>query len=744
VSDASNANVNRYVVTVAVLAMLAVAGIGWQQPGSHSPTMTVIFALCFVVVGFLPVPIPRGRELYLFRFDEAVTVPMVLALAGTDATAAAALGTIISLLIARVEAVKVVFNTALTVIGVSTCSAIVTLIAGESRPGPSGLAVAGVVLGMFAAFVVTEVLMAGILSRAGGARSTWQLVWDDVPMRGVMSSSNIAVGLLLVLPAFEAPWLLVGTLLPLLVLHSAYRAHVERAYEDEHLSNIRTYAHGLMESLRVEDAAMGLVRSARELVGADRVELRIRGHRFAFVSGHREEGPVDTAELPTMPARRATDIVLQMRGRSDLDATLTVRSSRTNVGETAFTDRERILLDMLSRQAQIGLDNAMLFQRVTAEKTTLAQIFEHSTEGLLVVAEDGTVVTWNPAMTVITGFSEHQMTGSPIGLLAPGLADIAAEGTAGQLEARITTNGGQSREISAAYAPIPPTDSGDQTQRMSVVVVNDVTSRSEAERLKNDFVATVSHELRTPLTAIKGFVETMRRDDIVVSPTRFPLFLEIMNEQTDRLDRLISDLLDVSAIESGRPIKLDPQPTDLREVVDMTVEVFRAARPSAEVEIECEPGLVVWVDPHRLQQVLTNLLDNSFKHAGPVDPIEIVCRTNNHARAAGEPASVQVLVRDCGPGIAEADLESIFDRFFFTSDSVTRYGGGAGLGLFICRQLVEAMNGRISCHSEIGVGATFTIDLPGSDGSPRARSGIAPSVLELDVELDPGVDGAAG
>jgi signal transduction histidine kinase len=238
------------------------------------------------------------------------------------------------------------------------------------------------------------------------------------------------------------------------------------------------------------------------------------------------------------------------------------------------------------------------------------------------------------------------------------------------------------------------------------VVVHDVTVEQETERLKDDFVATVSHELRTPLTAIKGFLDTMRRDDIELGDAQVRMFLQIMGEQADRLERLIGDLLDMSAIESGRPLEVDVTPVDLTATLHRSIVAFEVARPNATVTFdESSLGLVVQANPQRLEQVLTNLLDNALKHGGSDTPIEVGIRQLDDGSGA-------VTIADHGPGISIADQRRIFERFFVTSNSVTRTGGGAGLGLYICRILVDAMGGEIGVHSTIGEGTTFSVSMP--------------------------------
>jgi signal transduction histidine kinase len=189
-----------------------------------------------------------------------------------------------------------------------------------------------------------------------------------------------------------------------------------------------------------------------------------------------------------------------------------------------------------------------------------------------------------------------------------------------------------------------------------------------------------------------------------------------MGEQADRLERLIGDLLDMSAIESGRPLEVDRTPVDLSTTVRRAITTFEAARPDARVTFADLPmGLVVDADTQRLEQVVTNLLDNALKHGGRDGMITVRIEQTGDGSCA-------IAVEDEGPGISAVDQRRIFERFFVTSDSVTRTGGGAGLGLYICNRLISAMDGEIMVDSSVGDGTTFRVSLPVIAASlPRDR-----------------------
>jgi signal transduction histidine kinase len=228
----------------------------------------------------------------------------------------------------------------------------------------------------------------------------------------------------------------------------------------------------------------------------------------------------------------------------------------------------------------------------------------------------------------------------------------------------------------------------------------------ELDQMKSDFVAITSHELRTPLAAIRGFVNTLVRRIDQLSAEEVREFLTIVDHQTDRLIHLVEDLLVVSKIEAGK-LGFDPRPVDASTLLASVVHGLgdRAARVRIQVP---EPVPTFVADPNRVGQILTNLLENALKFS----PVEASVRLG----AVVEPGDGRELVRfdvtDEGVGIAPEDLEAIFDRFHQTEAASTREAEGTGLGLYITRKLVEAMEGTISVASEVGRGSTFTVRLP--------------------------------
>jgi signal transduction histidine kinase len=226
---------------------------------------------------------------------------------------------------------------------------------------------------------------------------------------------------------------------------------------------------------------------------------------------------------------------------------------------------------------------------------------------------------------------------------------------------------------------------------------------TEMNQLKDDFVASVSHELRTPLTSIRGYVGTLLRPDANFGAEEEREFLEIIDRQSNRLHRLIEDLLAVSRLES------DSEPTNasLVSIADLTVEVVDELRSKAEehvLRLDLEGVPLIRTDQGKVHQILGNLIDNAFKYTPEGTTITVTARP--------EGGGVVVTIADEGPGIDADVQERIFDRFYQVDQSSTRAVGGAGLGLYICRRTAEAIGGRVWLERSDEHGSIFSLWLP--------------------------------
>jgi two-component system, OmpR family, phosphate regulon sensor histidine kinase PhoR len=255
----------------------------------------------------------------------------------------------------------------------------------------------------------------------------------------------------------------------------------------------------------------------------------------------------------------------------------------------------------------------------------------------------------------------------------------------------------QRLRLYSAPTPLPAAD-----EHGRVLVLHDATQESEAERLRSALVATVSHELRSPLTVIKGYADSLLNVGPWDAATEQE-FLQVIVESADRLAELVDNLLDAARLESGT-LRLEREPLRLEPIARRLVEQRRTLAPLHQFALTVdEPLPLAEGDPRRIEQILANLLDNAVKYAPDGGPITVRI-------AAGE--RITVAVSDSGIGIEAEQLPKIAERFYRVENNQTRLVRGTGLGLFICRSLVEAHGGQLRVASTFGAGSTFSFDIP--------------------------------
>ncbi|HZB93698.1 MAG TPA: ATP-binding protein [Stellaceae bacterium] len=274
------------------------------------------------------------------------------------------------------------------------------------------------------------------------------------------------------------------------------------------------------------------------------------------------------------------------------------------------------------------------------------------------------------------------------------------------------------RHLSARFAALQPHTSEGAA---ALLTLHDLTAAKRSERLRADFVANASHELRTPLASLIGFIETLRgpaHDDAAARDH----FLGIMAEQSQRMKRLVDDLLSLSRIEMNEhrpPTERVDLERVLRTVADLLDQRSMARDMRITLELPAAP-VEVQGDPDELAQVFQNLLDNAIKYGRPGTPIEVSARPSPRflpgARPGDRPAVVAVAVRDHGDGIPREHLPRLTERFYRVDAARSRELGGTGLGLAIVKHIVNRHRGALDIESELGHGSIFTVHLPQAPG----------------------------
>lgn len=330
--------------------------------------------------------------------------------------------------------------------------------------------------------------------------------------------------------------------------------------------------------------------------------------------------------------------------------------------------------------------------------------------GVFQTDTEGRVLYTNPLWQEITGLTHEESLGEDwMEGVAPDDREavvrawqtFVCEGYTFSLEFRFCTKRGEARWVQTRIATLY-TDSGEL--QGYVGTVEDITERQAIDQLKNEFVSVVSHELRTPLTSIRGSLGLLASGRLGTLQEKGRRMLDIAVANTDRLVRLINDILDIERIQSGK-VAMQKQRCDAADLMNQAVEELRVMAEKAEVRLLVTPQAAqLWADPDRVVQILTNLLSNAIKFS-PVG-------TTVWLSAEPQEGHLRFAVKDQGRGIPADKLESIFERFQQVDASDSREKGGTGLGLAICHCIVQQHGGRIWVESTIGEGSTFFFTLP--------------------------------
>ncbi len=345
-------------------------------------------------------------------------------------------------------------------------------------------------------------------------------------------------------------------------------------------------------------------------------------------------------------------------------------------------------------------------QALTSESSKLSAVLQQMTDGVVIVDAGGQVQLVNAAAERMFGIKEESSLGRS-------LAEVLRHFQLVELWQR-SRESGELQEInlelgmkrlSMQGVAIPL---GKALPGSTLLLFQDVTRLRQLETMRRDFVSNISHELRTPLASLKALTETLQ-DSALEDPPAARRFLQRMETEVDSLSLMVSELLELVRIESGR-VPLQYQPLAPIALLTSAVERLRlqAERAGLGLEIDCPEDLPnVLADPPRMEQVVVNLLHNAIKFTPSGGKISLSARLQEEANAG---MTILFSVRDTGVGISPDDLPRIFERFYKADRA--RSGGGTGLGLAIARHLVEAHGGKIRAESVLGKGSTFTFTLP--------------------------------
>ena len=395
-------------------------------------------------------------------------------------------------------------------------------------------------------------------------------------------------------------------------------------------------------------------------------------------------------------------ISVPLRARNQPLGALTV--ARTGRGATYGADDLALVEDLATRIA-LALDRGRLYREVE-QRADAARVLEHVGDAIILLDRNGTIRLWNPAAEAITSIDAKSVLGQSAAKAIPGWQNavetvpVMSSPDPGHEEVVIP--------IDTARGERWISISGVRFFGGTVYAFRDLTDVRQLDEIKADFIATASHELRTPLAAVYGAAQTLLRHDFALDETGRERFVSMIAEESERLGRIVNEILLANQLDADR-VNLEVEPFDPAELVERVVEATRAyAPPSVTLEARTDGELPrLSADLDKARQVLVNLVENAIKYSPEGGHVEV--------EASEHDGAVRFSVRDEGLGIAPEDQDLIFEKFYRADPHMIRGVGGTGLGLYICKELVSRMGGRIWVEPNGDKGSTFLFELQTTD-----------------------------
>jgi len=404
------------------------------------------------------------------------------------------------------------------------------------------------------------------------------------------------------------------------------------------------------------------------------------------------------------PIARITGIMNRLAA-GNLELDVSTVNQKNEIGEMARAVE-------VFRNTAIEREKSDLALKESGER--LGAVVDHIFDGIIIINQDGTIQSINPAAINMFGHPESDLVGKNINMLMPEPYHSAHDGyLSAYLSSGVSGIIGVGREViglrhNGVSFPLhlQIADLNLSAGRFFLGVVRDLTEQKEADRAKTEFVSTVSHELRTPLTSIKGSLGLVRSGAIGDIPEKLRSMIDIAYQNSDRLVLLINDILDMEKIKAGK-MDYTMESIDLASLIEEAIEANKGYGDEHNVTFikgAFDTDAQIHGDKGRLIQVLSNLMSNAAKFSPDGEQVEMSITRNN--------GTVRVAVKDHGPGIPETFRKSIFQQFSQADSSDIRTKGGTGLGLSITKVIVEHHGGSIGFDTKTGEGSTFFFDLP--------------------------------
>ncbi len=385
-----------------------------------------------------------------------------------------------------------------------------------------------------------------------------------------------------------------------------------------------------------------------------------------------------------------------------------------------YTGRDLALAEEVGRRAGVALDNARLYNETQQARNQLEIILQGVADGIIVYDKDSRIIYANEAAARMTGYTSVQDLLQARPLEPTRRFEITDEQgkpfqldrlthrrvLAGEREVQATIGytrkaGGRPERWSLVKSS--PIYDGQGEVLFVITITHDITELVLAEQRKDEFISMASHELKTPVTSLKGFTYVLQRRLRGQGDAQGLHYLGRIDAQLDKLNKLVSDLLDISRMQTGK-LEFQRAAFDLDALISETVENVQVAAPTHRIRIQGKAEVQVFGDKDRIGQVVINLLTNAIKYSPQADRVVV------HVSRDAEWAILRV--QDFGIGIDEAHQRKIFERFYQVTDPEEKTYPGLGIGLHISKEIIELHQGRIEVQSRKGQGATFSVFLP--------------------------------
>jgi len=734
-------SVRGYIIGIGIAGMLAATVFALAVDPAWPPReFWLLVGLSFASV-MLPVRFQRSDGAQGFTLETGVFVALLLSSPIGFIPIMLVAASLVGHLIRSRDLRKIFFNAGRVGLETSAGSiaflvvAPVTVSAGDVR------SVAAAVVAVLVVEVVSITSMSELFRRLEGLPRV--TAFREVSMLSVFTGlGNVAYGIVLGFVITRS--LLVATLsgFMMLGLYFGYRGYASAVSREHYSERLNELTRSMLD-IGDESGFPAFLSRLMNVFGASEGALALdhpRALRISATSGSVqptfEIGPELDRTLRRLTTTSGPVFDRDGEGGADRlgvairrgDAAIGALVLRGRRGFEPWEEADGDLLAAVANELSVALQNVELFEevereraRLEAESTKLADVLGAASDGIALIAGDGTIQTWNPGMAGIIGVDEEQAVGQPWFVvmrlrddagneIMPDNGHVVSRSLRGErLDHPVLIQGmrrdGTWRWLQCTVSPVAAQG---ETAAGSVLVARDVTAEHEVDELKSDFIATVSHELRTPLTPLKGFLTTLRRTGGDLQQGSLDRVFEAMSNQVNRLEALISDLLAVAELDSGQ-FDLHPEYVDLVDQVRAAAEV-EAGRPAADrLRVEAHRQVSSIADPLAVTRIVRALVSNAIKHT----PGPVVVQVDS----ADGRATVRVI--DTGPGIPPWEQNRIFGRFERLGDHLQRTQG-PGLGLTIARALAHRMQGDVTIESDVGTGSTFTLTLPLAQ-RPRLR-----------------------